>query len=194
MNLLRSSSTSLCNAERSAITSFSPGAGSNAVAGGGSVTESPESALRRSTLAKRYSPLSRDGVRLLWLEPLLLGGGTGGGAIEGELGFVATREGRLKDEIDGVLVGGTGGRAFKAVETVSSMGEDDSGAAVAEIAELVLEVDMPRDRPCRRGGGGGGTFELDGEGGIGGDSSSLGFSSDIDLHCSGLFGRGFGLS
>lgn len=176
------------------MTSFSPEVGSNAITGGGSVIESPESALWRSTLAHRCSPLSRDGGRLLWLEPLLLGGGTGGGAIEGELGFAATREGRLKDEMDGVLVGGTGGRNFKDVELVSSMGECTSGAAVAEIAELVLEVDTPRVRPCRRGGGRGGGFELDGEGGTGRDSSSLDFSSDINFHCSGLLGREFGLS
>ena len=194
LNLLRSSSTSLCNAERSAITSFSPGANSNAVAGGGGIIESPESALWRSTPAITYSPLGREGVRLLWLEPLLLGGGTGGGAIEGEFGFVATREGRLKDEIDGVLVGGTGGRAFEAVEIVSSMGECASGAVVVEIADPVLELDMPRVRPCRRGGGGGGTFEIDGEGGTGGDSSFLAFSSDTELHCSGLLETGFGLS
>lgn len=176
------------------MTSFPPGASSIAVTGGGSVIESPELALWRSTLAKRYSPLGRDGVRLLWLESLLLGGGTGGGAIEGELGFVDTREGRLYDEIDGVLVGGTGGRAFNAEENVSSMGEGAGGTAVAEIAELVLEVDMPRVRPCRRGGGGGGGFELEGEGGTGRDSSFLGFSSKIDFRCSGLFERGFGLS
>lgn len=133
-------------------------------------------------------------MRLLWLEPLLLGGGTGGGAIEGELGFVATRDGRLKDEIDGVLVGGAGGRTFRAAEAVSSTGEGAGGTAVAEIAELVLEVDIPRVRPCRRGGGGGGGFELDGEGGRDENSSSLGLSSDIDFHCSGLFERGFGLS
>lgn len=194
MNLLRSSSTSLCNAERSAITSFSLDESSSAVVGGGNVIESPELALWRSSLARRYSPLGRDGVRLLWLEPLLLGGGTGGGAIEGGLGFVATREGRLKDEVDGVLFGGTGGRAFKAVKKVSSMGEGASGAVVAEIAELVLEVDMPRFRPCRRGGGRGGSFELDGEEGTGGDSIALGFTSEIEFHCSGLFERGFGLS
>lgn len=176
------------------MTSFSPDVSSNAITGGGSVIESPESALWRSTLANRCCPLGRDAVRLLWLEPLLLGGGTGGGAIEGELGFVAIREGRLKDEMDGVLVGGTGGRAFKAVELVSSMGECAGGAAVAEMAELALEVDMPRVRPCRRGGGGGGGFELDGEGGTGRDSTSFDFSSDKNFHCSGLLGREFGLS
>lgn len=110
------------------------------------------------------------------------------------MGFVDTREGRLEEETDGVLACGTGGRAFEAAETVSSTEEGAGGAAAAEIAELVLEVDMPRVRPCRRGGGGGGIFELDGEGGTGGDSSSLSFSSDIDFHCSGLLGRGFGLS
>lgn len=37
-----------------------------------------------------------DGLeRLLWLEPLCLGGGAGGGAIDGELAFVIALVGRL---------------------------------------------------------------------------------------------------
>lgn len=104
--------------------------------------------------------------------------------MERELGLVRIRVGRLKEELDGVLAGGTEGRCFEETGTVSSVEDVAGGGPAIDMLELVLEADRPRFRPCRRGGGGGGSFELEGEGGTGKRSSSLIFSSDIDVHCS----------
>lgn len=79
-----------------------------------------------------------------------------------------------------------GGRAFDELGGVSSMGVD----GVAEVVELVLDIDRPLALMCRRGGGGGG-FEIEFES-FEADGSKV--SSEICNRCSVYSGRGFGLS
>lgn len=106
--------------------------------------------------------------------------------MEGELGVVMIRVGRFKDEIDGDLAGGTGGRVFDDAESASSGEEGVKGVRIVENAEFVLEADKPRVRPGRLGGGGGGAFEIEDERATVGEPSSFGRVSETDIHCSGL--------
>lgn len=82
--------------------------------------------------------------------------------------------------------GNGGGRDFDELGGVSSVGVD----GVAEIAELVLDIDRPLALICRRGGGRGG-FEIEFES-FEADGSKV--SSEIGIRCSWYSGRGFGLS
>lgn len=84
--------------------------------------------------------------------------------MEGELGCVLLRVGRVIDEFEGVLAGGIGGWGLKGFEVESSIEEGRFDAEAPEIAELVLEAETPLARPCRLGGGsgGGGCLGLDG--------------------------------
>lgn len=61
---------------------------------------------------------------------------------------------------------------------------------VAEIIELVLDIDRPLALMCRRGGGGGG-FEIE-FGSFEADGSKV--SSENGIRCSGYSGTGFGLN
>lgn len=79
-----------------------------------------------------------------------------------------------------------GGRDFDELGGVSSVGVD----GVAEIAELVLDIDRPLALICRRGGGGGG-FEIEFESF---EANGSKVSSETGSRCSGYSGRGFGLS
>lgn len=85
--------------------------------------------------------------------------------MEGESGRVVLRVGWFSDEFEGVLAGGRAGGCLTGLEEDSSVEEGTNDAEAPEIAELVLEADIPLARPCRLGGGGGGgCFGLDGGG------------------------------
>jgi hypothetical protein len=84
--------------------------------------------------------------------------------MDGELVLFTPRVGRVIDEFEGVLVGGKGDCCLKGLEKNSSVEDGVSGTEPPEMAELVLEEEIPLTRPCRLGGGGGGGFEADGGG------------------------------
>ena len=101
--------------------------------------EAPESALWRPVNEGWYSPLSRVGLKLLWLDPRLRGGGAGG--IPVELICVGNVVCLLIKELERLRVGGTGGLVLEVNESSEKVLE--LGVGTNDTPEVVLEAERP---------------------------------------------------
>ena len=66
------------------------------------------------------------------------------------------------DEVERLRVGGTGGRCFWTLLTLSSVKLLDVGVGIGDMADALLDSERPRTGPGRLGGGGGGCLGPDG--------------------------------